>query len=588
MNTLQLQDIHTEGNSIYITGYPITGVLSLLGFVEDVVGQDSQHYFDKQFRYTTNGIHWSEWIGLTIHNITTLPINKSQIIQFELQYIKVQPIGSDVLKVNSVEIKYNYQKGYVAQQVFNKTIFKSFFESDDIEVLNWYINVLNKFYEQGLIPNYIERQQDSDKDLDFIQFWGSIAKFFAYYVVYSRQFRNFEKHHSLLVDFLKQRGLFISDKQTIEQLDILMKNFYQRIIQRGTNSISQYKQDVNQNDGELLDLIWHNIQQDEFIFNPRLPHHIGWNITNSSPLYKGLLLHDNANKLPEKQKYPKDITKYNTGIIVQDNVSYVSSEVDNNNVLKIENNTLKFDKIKVDSTLSYFLNFNVKLHGKITVKIKSYDKNKNVIDSYSYIDKSINNVFLNQVELYRDDCYLPVNLFLYNYRKKPFKYDRAQINQGNDLILHQNCVWVDIIIDVQGSGNFYNMRFIPLSTGYSHGLLQTNNVIDCFLINNNNYFTFSEIIGQIRKYLIPYSSHIFAINIADLLQDDIDSEEPIVPTRWIGGDGYCQKVGWRPINPVCETIETVWLPEEQTAYCQQQGGISIMAINDDFIVNSQS
>lgn len=562
MAELILKDIKTEGNAVFITSYPTVGVLALTSFMEDVEGVDGTHTFEKSFRYTIDGVHFSDWIALTFGNLSGLTLLPHQIVQFEFQYVKLQPLGDDQLEVNAIDVQFT-QEAVQPQEMFDKTIFKRFFESTDMRILNWYVNVLNKLYQKGLIPDYLERNvtDNVNEDEDFLQFWGSIAKFFAYYVIYARQFQNFHESEVLLFDFLEQRGLKISDTTTLEQMNALMKDYYAEVLKRGTISVVDREEKGADIDGELLRLLWYKRHQDEFIFNPRLPQHIGWNLGNSSPLYRGLYLHDNANKAPEPQLYPNNIALYDGATLTID---------EGHNILSVTSDTLSFiDKIKVDSNLDYQFSFLIKCSDPITVKLLCYDKDLNLIDTISYKDGSTNNTLLDEVKLYRGDKYLPINLFIYNSNKPLFSADTTEIHQGNDVKLHTDAVWVAPQITIDGQANIYGLRYLPLKTPYSHGIIQTNNVIDTFFVNNNNHFTFKQAHNHIVKYLIPYNSHLFSINIEDFNNIESQLEVGVRQTTWIGGDGYCEKLGWKGASPICETIATLWIGEEETAYCEQ-------------------
>jgi len=127
---LVLQDIRYEGNSIFITSYPTVGVLALTSFMEDVDGVDGTHTFQKSFRYTIDGVHFSEWFTLNSINLTSLSLEPHQIVQFEFQYLKQQPLGDNQLQFNSLEVEFD-KESPAAQTMFDKSIFKRFFETDD-------------------------------------------------------------------------------------------------------------------------------------------------------------------------------------------------------------------------------------------------------------------------------------------------------------------------------------------------------------------------------------------------------------------------------------------------------------------------
>lgn len=536
---LKIKEARIEGNSLLFSTYPVVGVVGLTSFLDDVDGVDANHKFEKSFRYSTNGIDYSEWVELTLINLQALNFPSNQVVSFELQYFKNQPPGEDVLKVNQVTIQYNHQN-QPPQEIFDKTIFHSFFETDDIAVLNWYINVLNKLYDKGLIANYIDRRNHNGSSIDFIQLWSSIAKFFAYYVVYARQFQNFHQSDVLLFEFLEQRGINISSTTTLEEMNKIMSNFYQEMSKRGTIRIVDRKEDGEEIEGELLRLLNYDEAEDELLFNPRLPHHAGWNLGSSSPLHRGLFMHRNVDKVVQR-----DIREY------------------------LPRKFTFTKKIKIDSRLNYSFFFLIKTNGLLSVKLLSYDKNSILIPTYSYKTDQPQSFFFEDAPLYRSDVYLPITVHLYNCQKKTDANNTTSIHQGQDLKIHQDAVWVNFEITSTEDMIIEDVRFTPSQTPYSAGFLQIDNVIDLFAVNNNHKHTFASVCRYITKNLIPYNSNLLTTDLKDLKNIDTSVEEEVRETVWIGGDFYCEKLGWRPVNPSCETIETIWVGDEDTAYCKK-------------------
>lgn len=77
----------------------------------------------------------------------------------------------------------------------------------------------------------------------------------------------------------------------------------------------------------------------------------------------------------------------------------------------------------------------------------------------------------------------------------------------------------------------------------------------------------SAITDFIKKYLLPYDRHITVIDINDAAAvSGTDVAEDTF--HWIGGDPFCEKVKWIPIDPSCEISLTKWIGEEVTAYCE--------------------
>ena len=60
METIQASLIRTEGTSLIFKTSPVVGILTLTGFVDDQTFVDGED-FTKVFRYTKNGVIYSDW-----------------------------------------------------------------------------------------------------------------------------------------------------------------------------------------------------------------------------------------------------------------------------------------------------------------------------------------------------------------------------------------------------------------------------------------------------------------------------------------------------------------------------------------------
>lgn len=481
--TILANNIRIEGNSLVIRSQPATGLLALTSFIDDETGVSGPIFFEKYFRYSINGVIFGDWMPLTLAAITSISVQPTDILVIELQYFKQEPLGTNVLNVTEVQIGANKQP-VAPQYYFDKTVFKQFFDTDDVEVLNWYINVLNKLYERGLLPSFIDRMDDFNSPEDFLVFWRSIAQFFSYLVIYARKFQKFYESETLLSEYLEEHGMKTSIQNSLVELNYLMVNFYKQIFNRGTNHIVDRVEEGDIIDGELLRLIWYRKDEDEFIFNLHKPEHFGWNLGNSSPLYRGLYLNDNANKFGDKNYIPEDITKYPPGVTL--------TQDDGHNVLSLLGTMgSSAYKIKVSDSLDYEFSFLIKKEqlATLTVRLQGYDKDFNPVNCLSYKDGAVKNDFFTDANLSRDDKYVLVRLFLYNKAKDLFSDDTTEIHQGTDLILGDKIVWIAPFIEVSGgSALLYGVRFLPLATPYSHGLIQTNHWISCWLKNRNHHY----------------------------------------------------------------------------------------------------
>ncbi|NIG54748.1 hypothetical protein [Chitinophaga sp. Cy-1792] len=565
---IQAAIFREEGNSIILTCSPAVAVLGISSFADATTGEDGNNYFEKFFRYSTNGVDYTEWQALTIDNLTVLQFSGEDVVYFEMKYDrKLSDLNANI-QVTGALLEVAGTAPLPQTPVFDNSIFSRYFGAYDPEVISWYVNVLQKLYAKGIIPNYMDRENEVNGNEDFIAFWESVAHFVSYMVIYARKFQHFYETDFLLSDFISQRGLAVSDGNTLPEMTDLMEHFYHQIAYRGTKHIYDKKELGAAIDGELLRLINYR-QEDELLFNLYKPEHFGWNLGNASPLYKGLYLNDNINKNYETHFDVKDLSKYP---VYGDVTAAVEEE---KSVMKITDGGLKSTdpafRIKVDPRLDYEFSFLVKLDAgsRISVGIHSYDKDGNVLNARSYKDGTDNNYFFESVKLVRNDKYLQVRLFLYNRNRTTFAHDTTEIKQGNDLIFHYDTTYVIPVIEISGTGSLWGMRMLPMQTNYSRGLVQVNNFISIWMRNRNHSFAINQVTSYIRHYLIPYNSWMALTDVGDAGYNEI--EEVPETFYWEPEAPYCETTAWRPINPGCEQRDTYWIGEVATGYCTNFG-----------------
>lgn len=522
------------GDVIYVKSDPVVGVIALTAFTESLSGVTGTEFFlSKVFRYTLDGINWSDWLDLTTPNITSLTFDSKDSLIFELAYKKNTPEPSlDIVGVDFTGT--DSPTGYV-EEYFRNSIFANYFNSSDLEVLRWYINVLQKVYKRGILPNYIDRLDDFESDEDFIIFWKSIAKFFSYFVIYARKYQKFYEVESLLEEYIEQRGLKTSIHNDLADLQYLMKNYYHQIFNRGTIHIVDDTSIDNtiEVDGELLRLIYYKYT-DEFLFNLHKTEHFGWNLGNSSPLWRGLQQNQNLHKI------------------------------------QLYTNPAANNRIKVNSSLSYALNFFIQLPADKVLRVKAngFDKDGNIVVLTDYTTglDSVNLCILEDVPLQRDDKAIFFQGIFYQYDKTPYVDGTTNLNQGTHFIFKEEVVEILIYVETVDFADLslpYSSRpasditntqtlsfatsnfcFYPLYTNYSHGIVQVYNWISCWLKNNNQQYSLHEVKQFIRKYLIPYNSHL---EIWKSFDTGVE-----VTTTDVG-----DVLAWRGVNPVCQYEEEV-------------------------------
>lgn len=516
------------GDEILIKGnVPIVGLISLNSYTDSTVGESVDKYFTKYFRYSIDGVNYSEYIELTNLNVSEVEVNPKDTFYIEYRYIREGLDSSGILQLDSITINGSYIDS-VCGEVFSKSIFAEYLSCPDEEVLGWCINVLDKLYND-IVPKYITRKenQSTTEDRDYIDFWRTISCYFAVIVVYGRKMlERFFLYNKTFQLFLKQRGFFIRSNEETEDMLVLRESYYNEIRKRGTLKIIR-KKGTEPIDGELLRLIEFR-ENDEFIFNLNENKNIGWNIGNGSPCYKGLGHIHNVIKGYEETQDFVDLTKYP----LQED-SFISIITDGSkDVLSIENVSTGLESgivtdssflIPVVDTLDYEITFYLKqpeLKSNITFGVKGYDENGLPLEFRSIFSDTITNRFFTSQKLSRNDKYIFVRGILYNKYKTNLSAGDSFLNigVGSNLKSPTGLTFIcpELYITGDGSTNslyIWDFKVRPLRTSYSKGFIQTNNYIECWLKNRNQNYSLDEIQTNIERYLIPYNTNIKIIDL---------------------------------------------------------------------------
>lgn len=366
-----------------------------------------------------------------------------------------------------------------------------------------------------------------EDDKDFIQFWKSCIQFFAYYVILARKYSKFFENEELLLEFLRQRGLLICDDETFSNLTFLLHNYYSEIRKRGTIQIisnysnidpdesdSNSSSESNTINGELLRLICFD-SCDEFIFNFRKIEKIGFNIRNSSPLYKGTSNMEGLNKIWAKLLSSLDYLSYplfgsvssiseldesdsdsnsdaliNSGYAIQINSGTSGIGLDN-----ISFNTLGYINqyaINVDKNIDYEFSFRVKQDilslNSLNFGINAFDCAGNAIDLLKITDLSSSISLLSVDSLNQINKYYFFRGIIYSKNKFPL-FDNS-ISYKKDFIVRDvsDDFWIakqDVSIGILLSNTSYwrilttdeKNSLTLTSWGRGNNLQFTNNVV---------------------------------------------------------------------------------------------------------------
>jgi len=447
------------------TEVPIIGIVTLLSFTDNVSGETGDNYFQKAFRYSVDGINFSEYLALTTENVQGIVINPTDSLVIEYVYQRTGIDNSGSLLFNSVTLDGDFVE-VLCGEAYDASMYSDYFGCNNMCSLNWSINVLEKLYKQGILAKYVERGKgdDNSEDRDFIDFWRSVTHYFALFVCLARTFSEFYADEELLKNYLNQRNLFFCDDIGYAELYYLMQNYYDEIRKRGTVQVIKEKSNVGfindcpdesvstsesisgsstssvkvrHVDGELLRLICYSIV-DEFIFCLSKPEKLGWNIGNSSPMYGGMSNQNSCNKSYEDSQDIESLLVY--PMLNSQNCDIITDE--GKQVMHISNVTggevagvgdLDFDKaIKIDPQLDYEITFVVKQgedssesvseslglgRGNLSFGCFSFNSYGNLVSLQDIKTQDDNDFFLEKIELQRDDKYLYIRGMIFNYNK---------------------------------------------------------------------------------------------------------------------------------------------------------------------------
>ena len=522
------------GDIIYIVAEPpVIGVTSLNSWSDVTVGEGGDKVFTKEFKYTLNGgVTWSsDWIGLTNLNLQAISIVKDDLFQIQYQYTRsgVDPTG--VLEFTSVTIN-TTTTAITCGAAFNASVFKEYFDCSDPAVLDWAVNVLQKLYDTGIIPNYILRGSDNQarQDDDFVKFWLSITTFFAFLVYFARQFENFNSVSSLLEEYLLQKDSFLCRQESLTELQDVVQNLYRERRERGT--VKMYEPKAVSGDpahGELLRLICYDVL-DEFILGVARPECIGWNIDNSSPAFFG---QTNCLHMTKGYEFTRDLTDLATypligssGTILADITlgSKKAIEIDSitiGNIRGIGDATEVATKsLIINPSINYEITFEIQVNNltdtKLTFGAIGHDGSNVAVDFENIVTGLDENNFVTEWSPNLINTWYQVRGIIYASDQSLLTADEGRLNIGTGLHLRSksavNKLQPYIVLDNTNGGGvsntmyLWNVKIAPCSLEYSRAFLDNQRWVDIIAENNSGEFSNDQVDRILRHKLIPYNT----------------------------------------------------------------------------------
>lgn len=541
-----VNNILTEiGDTIIIqANIPITGLNAITGYIDSVLNETGTRFFKREFRYSLDTINWTVWQDLNIPNLVSIPVDPTFDFMIEYRYTRDGTDASGTLVFENVDL----QGLYTPQDcsiTFHSSVFSYFFDScNSLPVLQWCISVLEKIYKPGLVSKTLlrdENQNANEEDRDYIDFWRAVCCYFGTLVAYAREFETFPTNRYLLIEYLKQRGMFVCDNMALVDLNYLMENFYDEIRHRGTAQIAIPKgTDVNGDpkpvDGELLRLICYDPDCDEFIFAVSEFDSIGWVVNSWSPLYQGTAHQDQLTKIYEPTQDFVDLNNYplinagNCSIIndplIGDVMSISAVPAGATAGIGVVDPTIPTATdiefmTNINTSLTYELSFYVRMVDPATplsVRFYGYDVNetpKQIRDVKVSPLMPVSNDALVEELMTLTGEYYHVRVIVHPadhlYDPTP-SVSTPDIGVGNNLkVTDLVCkILPEIVLDNTNGGGasgelrIWGMKFAPALTPYSTGFIGASNFVQTWIENNNGAYTNEQITTNMLRYLLPY------------------------------------------------------------------------------------
>lgn len=261
-----------EGDSLKITpSTPVLGSIGIMSYSVEMAHERGSS-LEGFFRYSVDsGLNWSEWTILDNSNLRSIGVKENQFLCLEINFIKR---GSGISYFKSIDFQFEYQEPLVPS-VYGGMNFSKKCPYWNFTSIQWALNVLNKVYKRGTVPNFIERTED------YVQLWWSIIYPFALRLAWVETFTDLPWDKELLKKYLESRGLIVGKTSDLAELYYLMTHFYSEIAKRGTLSVFDTADTGFR--GEFLRLVDAN-QADECTVGVINSEEQGWILGYSSPI----------------------------------------------------------------------------------------------------------------------------------------------------------------------------------------------------------------------------------------------------------------------------------------------------------------
>lgn len=513
---------YTIGESFEsFSNIPVVGLTGISSYTDVTVGVTGTRLFIKEFKYTTDGVNYSDWLMLDNTNLLAIVVQPTDTFLIKYRYTRSGTDTTGVLQWDGTTL-ITTSTTLPEPSIYANSVFAEHFTHLDSSVLQWAINVLDKVYRPGIVAEYIVRDYDPVSDEDYIKFWRSITIFFSYFVHLMRSFENFRQDANLAAKFIENNGGYLCGDETLDQLLYIIDNHLRIRAQRGSQAaIDRSPLTV---DGEMLRLMCQSVD-DFFLLANCTSKYNSWNVSNSSPCYRGSLSrtdlnlsYEDSQDILDKNLYPLLQSTYSSVVVDGAKSALKINTVPASQIAGIGASTLS-KAILIDPHLDFEITFYVRqptLASTLTFGIISFDIDGNVINNQSIVSGLNSNYFFTRKSLNRNDKYYFVRGIVYNYLETLLSATQAQLNIGFGECLRFNHrahkIIPYIVLDNSLGGgvstdiNLWNVKVAPLSNKYSRCFLNNKNFIDIIAHNNNKHYTDDQIDLILRDKFIPHDT----------------------------------------------------------------------------------
>ena len=332
-----------------------------------------------------------------------------------------------------------------------------------------------------------------------------------------------------------ERGDYVMDYN----YDFLIGNFFASndVILEITDLSAAVKKQYN---GEYLRLIRYDDKFDEFIFNQVNIKDLGWNINNSSPLYKGLRIQYNE-YLIKGYEETADVINLNKYPLLPftdpAGIQIVSSGTPNGRadgqtmLIKPGNgfgfnsvDTSKLFAIRVSNQIDYEISFWInQLNTDPSIEFGVSAFNADFLQTKTFNIKTtlFETNFIRSTDRFigMPNKYHFVRCILYA-NNEPAKLGKQPLSSlatgATNLVMGD--FTANIFINLKNthpSSNIliWNFKIKPLRTPFSTGFIQSGNLLEIWRKNNNKTLIDEKVDRIAQQYLLPYNTGQSVINL---------------------------------------------------------------------------